>query len=351
MVSGVHDRVQLLLPQLRNSAARTEAERQLPDDSMNALRAAGVMGLLRPVSFGGTADVIGFLDAVRALSSACGSTGWVAAHLGGACGLLATFEDRALHEIWTPDADTAVAVSLHGRGTVAGRPGSLRLTGRWPQVAGCRHAAWFLLVATAEDGRAVLVLLPADQGRIEDTWNEVGLIAAGSHTVVAEDAAVPAFRMVDLSGTAGDLGPASVLSASVAMSVVGAAQGAWDSHVEQMRARVTVSHGGEDVAERGLSPVRVARAASEIDAAVLELQAIFRGSDDRLPPALAADAWRDQRRAVERAWEAAGLVFDSVRSHALTGDAVARFWRDARVGAYHASRLVACTAAVSLNGT
>ena len=51
--------------------------------------------------------------------------------------------------------------------------------------------------------------------------------------------------------------------------------------------------------------------------------------------------FEEQLYAVDRAVESAGLVFASVRGHALdNNDPVARFWRDVRVGGHHARALI-----------
>ena len=108
-------------------------------------------------------------------------------------------------------------------------------------------------------------------------------------------------------------------------------------HLEQLRQRVELTQAGEEVTARDLSPARVARAASSLDAAALVLGT----PTDADPDARARNPFDDQLYAVERAVEAVELVFASVRSHALDNDdPVARLWRDVRIGAHHARALI-----------
>ncbi len=63
----------------------------------------------------------------------------------------------------------------------------------------------------------------------------------------------------------------TLFSYTITTPIIGIAQGAYDAHVETMRERVRISYGGQKVAQDPFAHVRVARAASDIDAAWLQL--------------------------------------------------------------------------------
>src|ERR1700722_10902980 len=67
-----------LLPGIRSRATRTEAERRVPQETIDELREAGLFDIATPRRFGG--GELGFralVEITEALASACGSTGWV----------------------------------------------------------------------------------------------------------------------------------------------------------------------------------------------------------------------------------------------------------------------------------
>ncbi|MCC9180013.1 hypothetical protein [Mycolicibacterium mageritense] len=107
--------------------------------------------------------------------------------------------------------------------------------------------------------------------------------------------------------------------------MVGAAHGIWRAHVEQVRNRLATSFGSEDATERTSSAVTVARAASAIDAARLQLDASLH------EPHVAAA--RAQQQAVTRTRTAADRLLSSGNRHALDGaDPVSRGWLDVLAG-------------------
>lgn len=332
--SSVRERVAEMVPRIREEAGRTEAERRIPTEVLAALLDAGVFALA-PADRAAQARLL--LDVVQQVAAACGSTGWVTAHSGAIPWVLDLFPPEARQHVrGERDVDPLIAFSAEAGGTVTEDPDGLRLDGRWSAVTGAAQASWLVVAARrrtdGEPGRVGLALVEASACRLEESVDSVGLTASGAQEVSASSIPLAAFAWAETGQRTGDLVP---VGAAVAMALVGAARGALDTHLEQTRARVALSHGGEDVTARDLSPARVARAASSLDAAAL----VLRGPAD--PDALPRDPFDDQLFAVERAAEAAGLVFSSVRGHALDNDdPVARLWRDVRVGAQHARALI-----------
>src|SRR6476619_1134043 len=72
----VVQKVEALLPTLRDRAQEAEDLRQIPDESIKDLQESGFFRLLQPSQWGGhEADPVLFYDTVRTIASACGSTG------------------------------------------------------------------------------------------------------------------------------------------------------------------------------------------------------------------------------------------------------------------------------------
>lgn len=330
----MRDRVAEAIPRIREEAARTEAERRIPTEVLAALLDAGLFSLQRGDDL--RAEEAERLELVRLVAGACGSTGWMSAHAAAAPWLLDAFDGAVRERLRGEQGiDPLVAFSLDPAGRVTERDRELRLSGTWPGVTGAAHATWLVLGArrpTDEGpGPVGLVVVPTAECRLEPAVDSIGLAAAGAQDVTATDVVVP------LDAWAGpDGGLLLPLGRFAAVALVGAAQGALDEHVQQVRRRTALSHGGEDVGAAGLSPARVGRAASQLDAALHVLD-VTASDPDGLPQV----PLEQQRFAVERAVEGISLVFGSVRGHALdNGDPVARLWRDVQVGAQHARALL-----------
>jgi 3-hydroxy-9,10-secoandrosta-1,3,5(10)-triene-9,17-dione monooxygenase len=135
---------------------------------------------------------------------------------------------------------------------------------------------------------------------------------------------------------------ASVFSYSIAAPVIGMATGAYESHVSYMAERVRASYGNK-AAEDPFSQVRVAEAASDIDAAWLQLERnigeeyALASAGEKIPFALRLRVRRDQVRATQRSIGAVDRLFENSGGKALNvGTPIQRFWRDAHAGRVHA---------------
>lgn len=363
MTSPTIDAIRECLPRLRERAVQTERERRIPDESIEELRDTGMFKLLQPVKYGGLeADPREFFEAARLIATACGSTGWVASVLGVHPWQIALFDERAQKEVWESDPDTLVSSSYAPTGSVTVVDGGYRLSGRWNFSSGCDHATWVLLggVVPGPDGAPIdfgTFLVPNSDYRIEDVWNAVGLRGTGSNDIVIEDAFVPTYRMLSFGATTALQCPghavntapmyklpfASVFSNSITAPIIGMAQGAYEAHVEMMRNRVRISYGGQKVAEDGYAQVRVAQAASDLDASWLQLmrnigELMQLGeANAEIPMELRVRVRRDQVLGTARAISAVDRLFENSGGHALVyGNPIERGWRDVHAGRVHA---------------
>ncbi|GAA5164024.1 MULTISPECIES: 3-hydroxy-9,10-secoandrosta-1,3,5(10)-triene-9,17-dione monooxygenase oxygenase subunit [Amycolatopsis] len=359
VIAGVAE----LLPVLRERAQETEDARRVPDESIKSLQETGFFKLLQPKTYGGyEADPVTFYTAVKMIASACGSTGWVASILGVHPWHVALFDAQAQEDVWREDVDTRISSSYAPMGKATVVDGGYRLSGRWSFSSGCDHATWVLLGAPAFSGGKPVdfctYLLPISDYTIIDVWDTVGLRGTGSNDILVEDVFVPqhrvlSFRLTSQCKTPGqevNPGPlyrlpyGSVHPSTITAPIIGMAQGAYDAHVEHQRQRVRASYVGEQSKEDPFAKVRIAEAASEIDAAWLQLtrnidelyQHACRG--EKLPFATRLRVRRDQVRGTERAIAAVDRLFENSGGRALKmGTPIQRFWRDAHAGRVHAA--------------
>ncbi|MGW0159780.1 3-hydroxy-9,10-secoandrosta-1,3,5(10)-triene-9,17-dione monooxygenase oxygenase subunit [Mycobacterium sp. NPDC003323] len=359
VLAGIDD----LLPNLRERAQTAEDQRQVPYETINELDEVGFFKLLQPEQWGGLqADPTVFYEAVRRLASACGSTGWISSIIGVHNWHLALFDQRAQDEVWGDDPTVRVSSSYApmGAGTVV--DGGYLVSGAWQWSSGSEHATWaFLGGPVIKDGRPVdfgSFLIPRSEYKIDDVWHVVGLKGTGSNTVVVKDVFVPSHRFLSYKamndGTAGgyENNTAAVYKmpwgtmhpTTISAPIVGMAYGAYAAHVEHQGKRVRAAFAGEKSKDDPFAKVRIAEAASDIDAAwrqlignVGEEYALLQAGKE-IPFELRARARRDQVRATARAIASIDLLFESAGATALVSTApLQRFWRDAHAGRVHAA--------------
>lgn len=358
----VLERVRELLPGIEKRAREADEAGRVHDETIRELVEAGVFRMLQPGRYGGAeAFPVHFYEVVREIAGVCGSTGWVAAILGVHPWQLALFDDRAQQEVWGEDPDTLVSSAYAPIGRLQEVEGGYRLTGRWSFSSGCGHARWALLgaVVTGEAGRprdVLTLLVPRADYRIEEVWDVIGLRGTASNDIIVEDVFVPAYRTLRNyeqsqlrgPGQAVNAGPlyrmpfASLFTTTITAPVIGAVEGCYQAYLGAMRNRIRLSLGGGRFAEDQFAHVAVSRAASEIDAAILQLDrniaelygCVERGEE--IPAELRLRTRRDQVRGTERALEAIDMLFKTAGGNSLKrGNPIERAWRDAHAGSVH----------------
>ncbi|MBF6337736.1 flavin-dependent monooxygenase [Nocardia abscessus] len=363
MTQEVTERVEALLPTLRERAQEAEDLRRIPDESMKALQETGFFRLLQPKQWGGhAADPVVFYDTVRKIAGACGSTGWVAGIVGVHNWHLALFARQAQEDVWGEDTEVRISSSYApmGAGTVV--DGGYLVNGAWAWSSGCDHATWAVLGGPViKDGKPVdfgSFLIPRDDYRIDDVWNVVGLRGTGSNTVVVKDVFVPSHRFLSFRAMSELKSPGleqntdpvykmpwgTIHPTTISTPIVGMAYGAYQAHVEHQGKRVRAAYAGEKAKDDPFAKVRIAEAASDIDAAwrqlsgnVAEEYALLVAGEE-IPFDLRVRARRDQVRATGRSIAAIDKLFESSGATALSnGTPLQRFWRDAHAGRVHAA--------------
>ncbi len=362
MPNEVLQSVRELLPAIAERAQTVDESRRVSDQTIRDMTAAGVFRMLQPARYGGLeTSPVDFYEVVRAISGVCGSTGWVTSVLGVHPWHLALFDVKVQDEVWGQDTSTLVSSAYAPVGELVPVEGGYELSGSWRFSSGCDHASWALLggLVVGAEGRPVdfmTVLVPRTDYRIKDVWDVVGLRGTASNEITVERAFVPEYRTIrnyeaaQLRGPGHKVNPAplfklpfaAIFTSTVAAPVIGTVAGCYETYLSAMRDRVRLSLGGGRFAEDQSAQIAVARASSEIDAAILQMDRNIREllelaeAGQPLPMSMRLRVRRDQVRGTERALEAIDVLFKTAGGNSLTrGNPIERAWRDAHAGSVH----------------
>ncbi len=275
-----------MIPELRERAAATEANRRLLPETHEAFLKAGFYRVMQPRGFGGLELPFGIQTGMSMeLARACPSSAWVAGLLACHGWLLGMMPGEAQEEVWGGDPETCVATSFAGSEISVGRAnGGYRISGRWPFSSGVDYCRWAILVANlpsaaGSGGELHYMVVPLEDCRIVDTWNATGLAGTGSNDIAVEDAFVPERRVARFAALCAGEGPGCAVNpgylyrlpqmAVFSFNLVGVAIGAARGAVEQLTASMRPSSQatGAPLASQQSIQLRVAESMAEIDAA------------------------------------------------------------------------------------
>jgi alkylation response protein AidB-like acyl-CoA dehydrogenase len=266
-----------LTPAIVARAAEFEAERRLPEDVVDVLKAIGAFRLFVPQSHGGLElDLPSGLSIITALARLDGSVGWTAMIGNGGPLLTALLPRETYERLYRGGPDVMLAGSTQPVGTAEATDGGWRVAGRWPFASGCRHADWMFGMCVMSEGGTRLrgrdsaqgplvrgFVMPARDWQIEDTWHAGGLKGTASHHIVMRDKVVPSAHFFDLADGGRVPGPLyqsvrEVLPLFHGAFAVGLARGALDELIEhagtgrqQLHASVAMLHSEIFQAELG----------------------------------------------------------------------------------------------------
>ena len=192
-----------LEPLIRAQAEVLE-EGRIPRPLVDALYDAGVFKAMLPREVGGLeVEPVEWLQMIEELARINASVGWLAFIQSGV-GL--TFLDPERFERFRKRGGGRLILAMN-LGRMAGKAvkvqGGYRVSGRWPFASGSPFATWLggMSIVCDEDGSPVvgangrpqplLAIWPADQARIIDTWDGLGLRGTGSGDFEISDLFVP----------------------------------------------------------------------------------------------------------------------------------------------------------------
>ena len=335
-------------------AAANDRDGAFPAEDFEAIRAAGLLGLMVPEELGGMGATFGtYLPVARELARGNGATALVFNMHASVTGALAGIPEDVARALGAGEAFFAqrdqtlrraaagalfgVAMSERGAGsrlsqmtTAYEREGeSWRIRGHKTFCSGAGHADAYL-VAARNGTKISQFLVPAGDGlRVEQTWDSLGMRATGSHDIHLDTLAPPDALIGGVEDMALMLAQymPQWLVASYAAVYAGVAQSAIDAAVVYL--------GGRDGVRR-LPAVRarIGRADAAVAAAWLAVEHAGRLVDEQ-PATPEANRWvfRAKLLAGETAMEVAASMLEACGTGATRrGEPLERIFRDARCG-------------------
>jgi alkylation response protein AidB-like acyl-CoA dehydrogenase len=206
-------------------------------------------------------------------------------------------QKEAALEIYGSDQFVRTAGALRPFGNAVVVDGGYRVTGRWPLGSGCQHSAWIVggcrildgdqprLIA---DGTPVtrILLFPAAECEILDTWHSIGLRGTGSHDYAVADVFVPSARSLSLREPPVERGP---LYALPTIAIFGALLAAVPLGIARHAIDILVELVGTKIAARSR---KLLREDATTQANLGRAEALLRSGRAFLYGAL-AEAWQD----------------------------------------------------------
>ena len=239
-----------LTPEIRAARDEIQSQCRLSDSLTANMAQAGLFQLYTPRTIGGPeTDPFTAFRAVEELSKVDGSVGWcsfVASAVSIYAGWLPTELGRRL---FGQPPDIRVAGSFRPTGHAQPVDGGYKIGGRWDYVSGANHANWLFLNCIINDANGPvldtkgvpvtrMMVVPAEDGVIEETWSTLGMRGTGSDDLVIHESVVPDERTFLLYEPSAQKGlhydPRTVTATSwvlIAANALGIARGAMDIFV------------------------------------------------------------------------------------------------------------------------
>jgi alkylation response protein AidB-like acyl-CoA dehydrogenase len=203
-VAELVNRARELAALLRKNAPVGEANRRVEEETIQAVRRAGLMRVCTPKRYGGwEMNTRAILDVSSAIAEADGGSAWVVNLNNVCCWLTSLFPVKAQDEVFAADPDACVSGVLNPTAEVTKVDGGFRVTGTWHYNSGGWHAQWAVLGmpivdASGEPIDQGLALFPMSDLERVDTWFVAGMKSSGSICLKAKDAFVPDHRILSV---------------------------------------------------------------------------------------------------------------------------------------------------------
>ena len=197
-------RTRELKPLLSKNGPLGETNRRVVEESIEAVRKAGLFKVCTPKRYGGwEMNTRAMLDVSSAVAEADGGTAWVVNLNNVCCWLTSLFPVKAQDEIFGVDPDVRISGVLNPTATVKKVDGGYRVTGQWHYNSGGWHSQWAVLgmPIVNDAGEPIdqgLGLFPMSDLEQVDTWFVAGMKSSGSISLKADNAFVPNHRVLSM---------------------------------------------------------------------------------------------------------------------------------------------------------
>ena len=265
-------------PRIRLVYEQIEADRRLPPILVNALADAGFFRMLIPQALGGLeTDFPTILEVFEEMAKVDGSVGWCTM-IGATGGIVSAYLCPDVAQlIYGSDWRVITGGALSPTGKAIAVRGGYRVTGRWQFNSGCQHCAWLMGTCFIYDGDtlrkgthgepiATMMIFPATDATLIDTWTVSGLRGSGSHDIAVNDIFVPDGYQASLAtdhpyqkGPLYQFPIFGLLAASVASVALGMARGAINT-LKELAPKKRLTTTRKRMAEREVVQMQVAQA-------------------------------------------------------------------------------------------
>lgn len=273
-----------LQDELAARAAEMEEVRRLPADLADKLAECGLFRMVTPSAYGGLeCSPRQIVDAVEAVAEANASAGWCVM-IGATTAMNAAYmaPDMAREVYNDPMTITGGVFAPMGKAVVDGD--DFIVSGQWQWGSGSANCSWLcggsIIIENGEMRRlpsgkpdARMMVFPADDAELIDTWHVMGLKGTGSGDIAVNNIRVPKARSVSLvtdkprvDGALYAFPAFGLLSLGVAATAMGNAKGALNALIDLGRVKKN----------QGSSKTLGERAT--VQAKTAELQAMFRAA-------------------------------------------------------------------------
>lgn len=356
------DRIRALHPLISGNAAQGEQDRRVPDETVDALAAAGVFRVSQPRRYGGSeAGVRAMLEVSAAVGEADGGAAWITALMNVNSWVLGLFPEAAQDDVWRDDPDARLSGVLSPTAHAEQVDGGFRITGKWFWNSGSYHTSWALLgfpILNAE-GQLVdqrVALIPRADLGWEDTWFVAGMRASGSNALIADDVFVPEHRTLSvLAGIGGTYATErtdeafyrSALVPVLAIVLAGPQLGLGRAALELVRTKGATKSIAytmfTQAADSTAFQLQLAEAAMLIDTAHLHAFRTADGIDDHATAGTYPDLLERARMRADTGWsvehvqKAIQVLLSAYGASSFAeSNPIQRMWRDLSVASRHA---------------
>ncbi|MEM9668921.1 MAG: acyl-CoA dehydrogenase family protein [Pseudomonadota bacterium] len=265
-----------LSPTLAERAQEMEDVRRLPADLAKEMAAAGFFRLVTPASLGGLeATPRQIVETVEVLAEANASAGWCVM-IGATTALNAAYMNHDTAAGIYSDDGVITGGVFAPMGKALDEGDHYRVTGRWQWGSGSANCNWLCggamifengemcrLESGMPDNR--MMIFPASDAELHDTWHVAGLKGTGSGDISVEDIIVPKERSVSLiTDRPVEAGPLyafpafGLLALGVCAVGLGNARGALES-VKQLATKKKSQGSSKTLSEKQVTQVEISK--------------------------------------------------------------------------------------------
>ncbi len=273
-------RVDAILPTLRDGREESEGAGVVPQRSVDAMVEAGVFRAFTPLQYGGLElSPADFFDGIIRMAHADSAAAWIAGQITCHSLEIASMSPRMQEDFWGAHGpDARASSSFAPLGQAQARDGGYVLNGTWTFSSGVDHAH-FVVLGGAERN----YLVPTSDMHIDHhSWDVQGLRGTGSKAVTLRDVVVPAHRvhhLIDVvedrvSGLAVNDRPLyrgvswfAVFNSTATNTVIGIALEGLRIFVEQSRSRMTKQGTGAPILNNPFLHLKLADALTRVNGA------------------------------------------------------------------------------------